>query len=104
MNSQSDLNYKPEEANVTHNSQADDFPGDLESIVLENAFAEQIPTLTDSPLKSNYVPQLATYITEIGDRFYLLDYGLEELEPKPRPLTADNLSPKASANSKKDRI
>ena len=100
MNSQSDLNYKPEQSNVTQNSQADDLPGDLDSLVLENAFAEQIPTLTDSPLKSNYVPQLATYITEIGDRFYLLDYGLGELEPKPRPLTADNLSPKPQPTAK----
>ena len=101
MNSQSDLNHKPEESNVTQNSQVDDLPGDLDSLVLENAFAEQIPTLTDSPLKSNYVPQLATYITEIGDRFYLLDYGLEELEPKPRPLTADNLSRKPQLTTKK---
>lgn len=101
MNSQSDLNHKPEESNVTRNSQADDLPGDLDSLVLENAFAEQnFPTLTDSPLKSNYVPQLATYITEIGDRFYLLDYGLQELEPKPRPLTADNLSPKPQPTAK----
>ena len=101
MNSQSDLNYKPEESNLTQNSQADDLPGDLDSLVLENTFAEQILTLTDSPLKSNYVPQPATYITEIGDRFYILDYGLEELEPKPRPLTADNLSRKPQPTAKK---
>lgn len=101
MNSQSNLNYTPEEANVTQNSQTDELPGDLKSLILENAFAEQIPTLTDSPLKSNYVPQLATYITEIGDRFYLLDYGLEELEPKPRPLTADNLSRKPQPTAAK---
>lgn len=93
MDSKSDLNYKPEEFDAILNGRVDNkSPGDLESIVLENVFAEQnFSTLADSPSKSDYVPQPAVYITEIGDRFYLLDYA-EELEPKPIPLEAENLS------------
>ena len=101
MNSSSDLNYKPEKPDLTPNGRVDDKLGDLDSIVLENTFAEQnFSTLANSPLKSSYVPQKAVYITEIGDRFFLLDYAVEELEPKPIPLTAANLSklPQLTAN------
>ena len=101
MNSSSDLNYKPEKPDLTPNGRVDDKLGDLDSIVLENTFAEQnFSTLANSPLKSSYVPQKAVYITEIGDRFFLLDYVVEELEPKPIPLTAANLDklPQLTAN------
>ena len=63
----------------------------LGKITLENTLAE---TNSHEPvypeLDTNFVPQPAIYITEIDDRFYLLDYQLQ-YDPKPVPLEESNL-------------
>ena len=63
----------------------------LGKITLENTLAE---TNSHEPvypeLDTNFVPQPGIYITEIDDRFYLLDYQLQ-YDPKPVPLEESNL-------------
>lgn len=95
MNS-SNLNHKSDRAkrpDPTQNSEAiDKLIANLDSIVLENTFAEQtLTTSTNSALDLNYVPHKGLYITEIDDRFFLLDYAVAGLDPKPIPLEASTL-------------
>ena len=90
MNSQSDLNYIPEELRIDRNSEAIDKLLERDRSVWDRTSLEQLPS-SASASDSGYVPQKALYITEIGDCFYLLDYAVAELDPKPVPLEASNL-------------
>ena len=92
MNSKSDLNYIPEELNIDRSSEAIDKLLERDRSVWDRTSLEQNFPSSASGLNSGYVPQKALYITEIGDRFYLLDYAVAELDPKPLPLEASNLS------------
>ena len=90
---QPNLNHKPEEFEIVLNDrEVDKLSGDLESLVLEKAVVDRDLSSHASPLKSNYVPQKALYIAEIGDRFYFLDYAVAGLDPKPLPIEASNLA------------
>ncbi|MGB5712767.1 MAG: efflux RND transporter periplasmic adaptor subunit [Waterburya sp.] len=93
MNSKFDINPKPEEFELIQNSDVvDKLLGNLNSIALENSFAEQdLSSRGNSSLNTGYVPQKAVYIAEIEDQFCMLDYAVEGYEPKPEPLTANNL-------------
>lgn len=88
-----DTNYKSTEFELTQNSEVVDKPLDIfDSIAVENSFVEpNLPSLGNSPLKSDSVPEKAVYIVEIEDQFYLLDYAVEGYEPKPELLSAKNL-------------
>lgn len=96
MNSKSDLNYIPEELNIDRSSAAIDRLLERDRSVWDRTSLEQLPSPT-APLGSGYVPQKALYITEIGDRFYLLDYAVAELDPKPVPLEANPKLPQSTA-------
>ena len=92
---QSNINHKQEEFNLTQDSEVvNKLLGDLDSIVLEKAFLEQnFPELVyPPPIESRIVRQNAVYITEIDDRFYLLDYTVEGQKPEPIALEAKNLA------------
>ncbi|MEO1005261.1 MAG: efflux RND transporter periplasmic adaptor subunit, partial [Cyanobacteria bacterium J06638_38] len=59
---------------------------------LENSFVEQdLASPANYPLQPGYVIQPARYIVEIEEQYYLVDYAVEEYEPKPIPLTASSL-------------
>ncbi len=93
VNSKFDINPKPEEFELIQNSDVvDKLLGNLDSIALENSFVEQdLSSRGNSSLNTGYVPQKAVYIAEIEDQFCMLDYAVEGYEPKPKPLTANNL-------------
>ena len=97
MNSSSNLNYrsdKSEKSENAHNSEAvDKLISNLDSIVLENTFAEQNFATSTSPVfNSDSIPPKGLYVTEINDRFYLLDYAVAGLDPKPVPLETSTLA------------
>ncbi|HEY9770993.1 MAG TPA: efflux RND transporter periplasmic adaptor subunit [Coleofasciculaceae cyanobacterium] len=93
MNSKPDLNHKPEEFDLARDSEViDKLFSNFDSIALENACAEQnFPNLVCPSVKSGLILKKAVYITEIEDRFYLLDYTADEFEPQPVLLTANKL-------------
>ena len=97
MNYSSNLNYrsdKSEKSEIAQNSEAvDKLIGNLDSIILENTFAEQNFSTPINPVfNSNSVPPKGLYVTEIDDRFYLLDYAIAGLDPKPVPLESSALA------------
>ena len=91
MNYKLDLN-RPEKSELPqHQETFENLLGNLDKINLENTLAEtnsQEPI--DPATESDSVPQSATYITEIGDRFYVLDYQ-SQYDPKPVPVESSNL-------------
>ena len=82
MNYKFDLTSQPKPSE----SQQIDLSGllsNIDKVNLENTLTEaNSEQLASSLVKTDYIPQSATYITEIGDRFYLLDYHSQS-EPKP---------------------
>lgn len=92
MNYNLDLNHQPKKSELS--PEREKFEGllsDLEgnswnSLTESNSQQPIYPTLD-----TNFVPKPATYIAEIGDRFYLLDYRSQH-DPKPVPLEAGNLA------------
>ena len=65
---------------------------DLGCMAQEKTFATQNLSMPNhSPLKLGFTFAEGTYITEIEDQFYLLDYAREEFNPKPIPLKSGKL-------------
>ena len=90
---QFNLNHKPEESDLARSNEVvDKLSGDLESLILEKTVVDRDLSSPTSVVNSNYVPQKALYIAEIGDRFYFLDYAVAELDPKPLPIEAGSLA------------
>lgn len=102
MKQQPNLNPK-EELNLAQDSKVvPKLLGDLDSILLEQAFlAGDFPELNPTP-ESSFIPQKAVYLQEIDGKFFLVDYSVEGQEPTPIPLEALNLansSPLTQSNS-----
>ena len=91
MNYKFDLNHQPEKTELSQDSEI--FEGllsNLDKVTLENTLAETNPREpVYGAIKTDFVPQPATYITEIDDRFYLLDYQSQH-DPKPVLIEASN--------------
>ena len=92
MNYKFNLNHQPKKSELSQDSEI--FEGllsNLDQIPLENTLAEANPHEPIYPaIDTDFVRQPATYITEIDDRFYLLDYRSQQ-DPKPVPLEASSL-------------
>ena len=92
MNHKFDLNHQPKKSELS--PKGEQFEGlldNLDKISHKNSLAEskfQEPVYP--AIDTNFVPKPATYITEIGDRFYLLDYRSQH-DPNPVPLEAGDL-------------
>ena len=95
MNYKFELNHQPKKSELSQDSET--FEGllsNLDEITLENTLAQTNPHEPIYPaIDTNFIPKPATYITEIGDRFYLLDYRTQR-NPEPVPLEASNLTTK----------
>ncbi|MEM8672665.1 MAG: efflux RND transporter periplasmic adaptor subunit [Cyanobacteria bacterium P01_G01_bin.67] len=93
MNHKFDINCHSNEFEITKNSEVvDKLLRNLDSITLENSFVEQdLASPANYPFQPGYVIQPARYIVEIEEQYYLVDYAVEEYEPKPIPLTASSL-------------
>ena len=91
MNYKFDLNHHSKKSERPIDSERfEELLNNLDEISL-GVLAETNPhELVYSGGETNFVPQPATYITEIGDRFYLLDYR-SQYDPKPVPVEASNL-------------
>ena len=92
MNYKFDLNHQPKKSGLSQDIEM--FEGllsNLDKIALENTLVEVNPRELIYPaIDTNFVRQPATYITEIDDRFFLLDYRAQH-DPKPIPLEASSL-------------
>ncbi|MBE9043286.1 efflux RND transporter periplasmic adaptor subunit [Pleurocapsales cyanobacterium LEGE 10410] len=108
MNQKSNINHKPEEIDLAQNSKTDNqLFTNLDKITLEQTFIEQdLPELAYPSVHKSFVPQKAVYITEIDDKFYLLNYALEGEKAKPVPIKSElvksQLTPAATESSIKN--
>ena len=93
MNYKFNLNHQPKKSELSQDREI--FEGllsNLDQISLENTLVEANPHEPIYPaIDTDFVRQSATYITEIDDRFYLLDYRSQR-DPKPVPLEASSLA------------
>ena len=92
MNYKSNLNPQSQKSEGSSDSKIfEELLTNLDKVALGNTLAEtNSHELVYPAFETNFVLQPATYITEIGDRFYLLDYQ-SQYDPQPVPIEASNL-------------
>jgi multidrug efflux pump subunit AcrA (membrane-fusion protein) len=92
VNYKFNLNNKHQEFNIPEDKPTGEsfaqLLSNLERVSLDNSLTQaNFYQIAYPPVRKNFDSKPATYITEINDRFYILDYELG-FEPKPEPLQA----------------
>ena len=91
MNSKFELNHQSKKSELSSDSEFEGLLSNLDEISLDTLAKTNTQQPVYGAIDSNFVPKLATYITEIDDRFYLLDYRSQR-NPQPVPLETSHLT------------